>query len=205
MYLVDTNCHLDSEFFDVDRDEVVERARIAGGKRIIIPAIRFKNIPKVLALTEQYGGVYAAVGIYPRYCMDWQAPDIGQFRQAARHKRVVAIGEIGLDYSWNNRCSPKLQQRVFAEQLKLAADLDLPVIVHNFQSYTDCLQLIAESTLMGRQRIGVLHHFTADYDTVRRAMELGLLPKLRRSYHLQEREEIAEITTENATRLYHLK
>jgi len=132
MHLVDTHCHLNSEFFNMDRDDIVARARAVGVRQIIVPATKFRNIPKVLTITEQYEGVYGAIGIYPRYCADWQVSDIDRLRQSAKHKRVVAIGEIGLDYSWNNKCPRETQHRVFAEQLKLAADLDLPVIIHNF-------------------------------------------------------------------------
>jgi len=174
LYLVDTHCHLDSKFFDADRNEVVARARKTGVTRIIVPAIGFKNIPSVLNLAEQHEGVYGAVGVYPRYCASWQAPDVERLHQAAQHERVVAVGEIGLDYSWNNKCPRETQRRAFADQLELAADLNLPVIIHNFQSYADCLQLVAVSSLAGSDRVGVLHHFTANYDTAQRAMELGL-------------------------------
>jgi TatD DNase family protein len=174
LHLVDTHCHLDSEFFDVDRDNVVTRAHEVGVTRIVVPATRFRNIPKVLGISEQYEGVYCAVGIYPRHCSDWQASGFDRLRQAARHERVVAIGEIGLDYSWNNKCLRETQQEVFGEQLKHANDLGLPVIIHNFQSYADCLQLVAASPLAGSDRVGVLHHFTGDYEVARRAIDLGL-------------------------------
>jgi len=173
VHFVDTHCHLNSEFFDADLDDVVARARAVGVTRMVVPATRFRNISKVLAIAERYEGVYGAVGVYPRYCAEWQASDIDRLRQAAQHKRVVAIGEIGLDYSWNNRCPLEKQQEVFSEQLRLAADLGLPVIIHNFQSYADCLRLVAESPLAGSDRVGVLHHFTGDYDTARRAIGLG--------------------------------
>lgn len=70
MHLVDTHCHLNSEFFDADRDDVVARA--VGVTRMIVPATEFRNIPKVHTIIEQYEGVYGAVGIYPRYCADWE-------------------------------------------------------------------------------------------------------------------------------------
>jgi TatD DNase family protein len=174
MHLVDTHCHLNSKFFDMDRDDVVARARAVGVIRIIVPATKFRNISNVLDITERYEGVYGAVGVYPRYCADWQASDVNRLRQATQHKRVVAIGEIGLDHSWNNRCPREIQCTVFAEQMKLAANVGLPVIIHNFQSYEDCLQLVAASPLAGSDRVGVLHHFTADYDTAQHAMDLGL-------------------------------
>lgn len=73
VHLVDTHCHLNSKFFDMERDDVVARARAVGATRIVVPATEFGNIPKVLAITEQFEGAYGAVGIYPRYCADWRA------------------------------------------------------------------------------------------------------------------------------------
>ncbi len=176
MQLIDTHCHLDNEYFEVDREQVVASARAAGVTRWVNPSLSFKNIPTVLALTEQYEGCYAGVGIYPRYCHDWQPTDIDRVRQAAQHEKVVAIGEVGLDYYFNIKASKPTQFTVLIAQLALAAELGLPVLLHNrnLETYTDTLQLVAESPLVGRERVGVLHHFTADYDIARRALDLGL-------------------------------
>ncbi|MCK4470817.1 MAG: TatD family hydrolase [Anaerolineae bacterium] len=176
MELIDTHCHLDHEYFKNDREQVVERARAAGVKCWVNPSLQFKNIPMVLALTEQHEDCYAGVGVYPRYCKDWQSADIDRVRQAAQHKKVVAIGEIGLDYSFNIKSSKETQFAVLTAHLALAAELGLPVLLHNrnLQTYADTLRLVAESPLVGQERIGVLHHFNADYDTARRALDLGL-------------------------------
>lgn len=176
MELIDTHCHLDHEYFKNDREQVVERARAAGVKCWVNPSLQFKNISAVLALTEQYEDCYAGIGIYPRYCKDWQSADIDRVRQAAQHKKVVAIGEIGLDYYFNIKASKETQFTVLAVHLELAAELGLLVLLHNrnLETYTDTLQLVAASPLGGCERVGVLHHFNADYDIARRALDLGL-------------------------------
>lgn len=176
MRLIDTHCHLDHEYFKNDYEQVMERAYAAGVTCWINPSLQFENIPTVLAFTERYEGCYAGVGIYPRYCKDWQVADIDRVRQAAQYKKVVAIGEIGLDYSFNIKSSKEVQFAVLSAHLALAAELGLPVLLHNrdLQTYADTLHLVKESPLVGRERVGVLHHFNADYDTARQALDLGL-------------------------------
>ncbi|MCB0030137.1 MAG: TatD family hydrolase, partial [Anaerolineales bacterium] len=144
--LIDTHCHLDFDRFDEDRDEVVARARAAGVNRIIVPAIDPSNFAKVISLTEQYDGVYAAIGVHPNSTAGWEDGWLAQIRALAAHEKVVAIGEIGLDYYWER--SPKeVQHHAFSAQLALAAELDLPVIVHNRDSSDDVVRLLAESPL----------------------------------------------------------
>ncbi len=176
MELIDTHCHLDHQYFKQDRDQVVERARTAGIVRWIIPSLSFKNMPDVLALADKHVECFAGIGIYPRYCFGWQATDIERVRQAARHPKVVAIGEIGLDYQFNIKASREHQFTVLAAQLALAAELNLPVLLHNrdMLTYNDTLQLVKDSPLIGCKRVGLLHCFSADYDIARRALDLGL-------------------------------
>ncbi|MCA9917808.1 MAG: TatD family hydrolase, partial [Anaerolineales bacterium] len=99
--LIDTHCHLDFESFDDDRDAVVQRALDAGVRQILVPALDLDNCRTVLALTEKYAGVFAAVGVHPNSSAEWQDGWIGVLRDLARHPKVVAIGEIGLDYYWD--------------------------------------------------------------------------------------------------------
>jgi TatD DNase family protein len=119
---------------------------------------------------------YAGVGIYPRYCFGWQAIDIERVRQAAQHRKVVAIGEIGLDYQFNIKASQETQFAVLQAHLALAVELDLPVLLHNrdLRTYHDTLQLVKDSPVAGRNRAGLLHCFTADYDIAKQALDLGL-------------------------------
>ena len=99
--LIDTHCHLDFDWFDEDRDAVVQRAFDAGVRQIIVPALDLENSRTILALTEKYEGVFAAVGVHPNSSAGWQDSWIGVLHDLAQHSKVVAIGEIGLDYYWD--------------------------------------------------------------------------------------------------------
>lgn len=166
--LIDTHCHLDFERFDEERDAIVARAAEAGISRIIVPAVELENCAAVLRLTEQYEGVYAAVGIHPNSSAEWDDGWIAQIRDFAQHDKVVAIGEIGLDYYWDK--SPKEgQQRALRLQLELAAELDLPVILHNRESSADIVALLEQSPT----RKGVMHSFSASWQTAEAVLAMG--------------------------------
>lgn len=170
--LVDTHCHLDFNRFDADRDAVLLRAEEAGVKRIIVPAIDLHNCTDVLALAERYSNVFAAVGVHPNSTAGWNESWLDQVRENAKHPKVIAIGEIGLDYYWDD--APKEDQHsAFSSQLSLASDLDLPAIIHNRESSEDVIRLLAESPLAGQDRPGVLHSFSAEWPVAEAALEMG--------------------------------
>ena len=128
--LVDTHCHLDLRQFDSDRDAVIARAQAAGVGLIVNPAIDLDSCRRVLALAERHPNVYAAVGVHPNDCADFDDDAVAQLRVMARHPKVVAIGEIGLDYYWNKVATDQ-QRRALVAQLALAAEFGLPVILHS--------------------------------------------------------------------------
>lgn len=170
--LIDTHCHLDFNRFDDDREAVIHRAAQAGVSRIIIPAIDLQSCSAVLRLLDRYEGLYGAVGVHPNSSAGWQDGWIAQFRHFAQHPKVVAIGEIGLDYYWNK--SPKeVQHQALRLQLELAAELELPVILHNRESDEDVVQLLAESPLNGRPNPGVLHSFSSTWAVAQRVLAMG--------------------------------
>lgn len=170
--LIDTHCHLDFERFNEDRQAVVDRAMQAGVQRIIIPGLDLRNCTAVLKLTEQYENVYAAVGVHPNSTAQWQDDWIDELRQLANHKKVVAIGEIGLDNYWDK--SPQATQRwALRPQLKLAAELNLPVIIHNRDANEEIIRVLAESPLAGHEGAGVLHSFSGDWGTAQAALQMG--------------------------------
>lgn len=170
--LVDTHCHLDFESFDADRDIVISRAADAGVEAIVIPALDLGNARAVLALAHSRAGLYAAVGVHPNSTAAWHEAMLDDLSALASETDVVAVGEIGLDYHWDS--SPAAtQQRALRAQLSLAADLGLPVIIHNREATEDVLRLLAESPLAGRDRAGVLHSFSADRAAAESALDLG--------------------------------
>ena len=170
--LIDTHCHLDFDRFDDDRTAMIERALAAGISTMIVPAVDLQNCPRVIKLTEQYDSVYCAVGVHPNSTADWQSGHIDVIRDFAQHDKVVAIGEIGVDYYWDK--SPKaVQHQAFAEQMVLADELDLPIIVHNREASADILELMATSPLVGKPNAGVMHSFSAPKSAAERALELG--------------------------------
>jgi TatD DNase family protein len=176
--LIDTHCHLDFSAFDEDRDAVMERALDGGVSRIVVPAVDMASIPRVLGLAEQHPEVYAAVGLHPNDIPADKTIDeaIQVIRQAAANSKVVAIGEIGLDYHWQ-KAPPDLQHEWLLRQLDLAAELKLPAILHNREASADMLTTLA-AWVKGlpaelRDRPGVLHSFSATWDEAEVALDLG--------------------------------
>jgi TatD DNase family protein len=170
--IVDTHCHLDFEAFDDDRHAVIERALAAGVTRIVVPALDMDNGEIVIGLADQYPQVYAAVGVHPNSSASWEEGWIDTIRGWAAHKKVVAIGEIGLDYHWD-KSPPKTQKRAFTLQLALAFELDLPVIIHNRTADDDVLTLLQQSDQSTRERPGVLHSFSSSWNIAARAIAMG--------------------------------
>ncbi len=170
--LVDTHCHLDFDTFDEDRYQAILRASEAGVERIIVPALDLQNCPSVLLLADSYLPIFAAVGVHPNSAAGWQQSSIDKIRDYAQHEKVLAIGEIGLDYYWD-KASKEDQHQALTSQLALAAELNLPVILHNRQSSADLIQLLSISPVNGRSRPGVLHSFSASWATAKAALDMG--------------------------------
>ncbi|MFZ2362484.1 MAG: TatD family hydrolase [Anaerolineae bacterium] len=133
---IDTHCHLNFHQFDADRDAVVQRAREAGVSVIINPAVDLATSRQAIALAEQYPGVYAQVGVHPNDCAQFDAGTLAELAELASHPKVVAIGEIGLDYYWE-RVPHRQQWAAFEAQLELASRLDLPVVLHCRDAHAD--------------------------------------------------------------------
>lgn len=168
--LIDSHCHLDVSQFDADRPAVLERARAAGLGAIVIPGIDLQHCRQALALADAHNDIYAATGIHPNDSGDYEDASETELRTLARHPKVVAYGEIGLDYYWD-KVEPARQRIAFERQLELAASLGLPVIIHSRDANEDVAATLSEwvqssafaaSPLAQRPFAGVLHAFSGD-------------------------------------------
>lgn len=193
--IIDTHCHLDFERFDADREAVLARAAEAGVTRIVVPALDLQNSRSLPQLAERFEGVFTAVGIHPNSTADWQDNWVGILRDLSRYEKVVAVGEIGLDYYWDK--SPKaVQKRAFARQLELAAALELPVIIHNREADEDVVQLLADSPLNGRDNPGVLHSFSASWQIAEQVLEMGFYLGFTGPITYKKADELRQIAAE---------
>lgn len=175
--LIDSHCHLDLAHFDDDRAEVLARARAAGVQAIVVPGIDLHHCRQALRLAAAEPDVYAAVGIHPNSSDGWTAEVGEEIRALAAHPKVVAYGEIGLDYYWD-KVPHRQQQAAFEAQLDLAAELGLPVIIHSRDANQDVAATLeawvggaafAASPLAARPIAGVLHAFSGDVALAQRA------------------------------------
>ncbi len=169
---IDTHAHLNFESFDADRDAVIRRAVNAGVDKIIVPSVDEKSSLLAIDLAEQYPQVYAAVGIHPQDAQDYSENRIQTFYDWATHPKVVAIGEIGIDYyrDYNPR---DLQIQVFQRFIRLAQETNLPVIIHNREADSDILPIVENKEF--KSVTGVFHCFSSDLPTAHRVLKAGYL------------------------------
>ncbi len=165
----DTHAHYDAEQFDGDRDRVLSALPAAGVELAVDPGCDLTSSRAALALAERYDFLYAAVGCHPENCAPYREEDLDQIRDMARHPKCVAIGEIGLDYYWAENPPRALQQRVFRDQLALAAELALPVIVHDREAHGDSLAAVKEFPAVR----GVFHCFSGSAEMAKELVGLG--------------------------------
>ena len=164
----DTHAHYDDEAFDADRDELLEALPDRGVKLVVNPGCGRESSRTAVQLAECYSHVYAAVGWHPQEADGFDDKAENELRLLATRKKVVAIGEIGLDYHYDS--SPREWQReVFARQMALARELDMPVIVHDREAHADCLEMVRAFP----QVRGVFHCYSGSAELARTLIELG--------------------------------
>jgi TatD DNase family protein len=169
--LVDSHAHLEMEDFDKDRDRVVARALEAEVGYIITVATKVQDVRKALEIAQKHESVYVAMGIHPHEVKDIARGDYDELRSLAREEKVVAFGEIGLDFFRNH--SPREVQRArFRELLRLGKELGLPIILHDRDAHREILRVLEEEG--GGQWKGVFHCFSGDYSMAREILRMGL-------------------------------
>lgn len=166
---IDTHAHLFYPNFDGDVDDVINRAVEAGVNYFIVPGTDIPTSTKAVELSQKYDMVYAAVGVHPHDSKDWDSSLINQIEELAKNKKVVAIGEIGLDYYYD--FSPRDKQLLaFEDQIKLALKLNLPIIVHNRDSNDDIMRIIRNYKDSGLR--AQFHCFAGSVEDARELVEM---------------------------------
>ena len=175
--LIDTHCHLDAAEFDTDRDAVASQAKQAGVQMIVIPAVEPKNFQSVIALSRQHPHCCYALGMHPMYVQNAGPSHIKQLsdlvEQTLRSEnKLVGIGEIGLDFfvsARNETESREIQEYFFAEQLKIAKQFDLPVILHVRRAVDEVLKHLRRTKVRG----GIAHAFNGSPQQAQEFIKLG--------------------------------
>ncbi|NOH04105.1 MAG: TatD family hydrolase [Chloroflexi bacterium] len=186
MNLTDTHCHLDYDKFDPDRGEVIQRAEAEGLVRILVPALHYQSGKEAVRLAESYPGVYTAVGFHPTDLDQFSEKTFQQVKELARHPKVVAIGEIGIDYYWVKEPEKRAFQReALKMQLAFAKEANKPVVIHMReegdawfgQASVDLLEILGEwhKGLRGRlaEQPGVLHSFNGNLETAQKGLAMN--------------------------------
>lgn len=189
MNLTDTHCHLYWHKFDEDREEVIRRAIDAGVRRMLVPGTTIETSRQAIQLAERYEQVYAAVGIHPTDADTFSENDIDRLYQLADHEKVVAIGEIGLDYYWVRESEKKKsQKRILNVQVQMAEALKKPLVIHLREEsdavsgpvFDDFFELIGPWIAKWKKQVhalgskpGVLHSFNGDSTLAAKGIRLG--------------------------------
>lgn len=171
--LFDSHTHINDKQFDGDRSEVLRRAREEYGvSRILNIGFNRETIRATLALAEAYDFIYAAVGWHPHDARDCTVEDLDWLESLTEHPKVVALGEMGLDYYWNH--SPRgVQESVFRQQIRLARELELPMIIHDRDAHEDVVRILREEK--AEEVGGVMHCFSGDWETAEQCLNMNFM------------------------------
>jgi len=167
--LIDSHAHLDMHDFDADRDHVIKRAVQGGVARIVTIGIDLASSRKGIEIAKKYENIYATVGYHPHNADEADAGELEKLRTLASEPKVVAWGEIGLDF-FRRHSPPEMQVKAFERQLDIASEQRFPVIIHDRDAHTDLLRILKSRK---RQYRGVIHCFSGNYDLAMALIDLG--------------------------------
>ncbi len=172
--LIDTHCHISDIEFDPDRDAVIEAAIAAGVKKMIVIGTGIASSQRAIVLAEQYPFIWATVGLHPHDAKECDANLLNTFREMVAHPKVVAIGEMGFDLFYNHS-SLEMQRHAFTEQIRLAKEKQLPLVIHTRDAWPETFDLFEKEDIATHAKhVGVvLHCFTGDKEIAKRATDLG--------------------------------
>jgi TatD DNase family protein len=168
--LIDTHAHLYYSQFDADRHEIIQRAFDANVKQIVNIGTDIETCRQSVELAEKYDGLFAVAGIHPNDAKKFDDKILRQIKEFCRHPKVVAVGEIGLDF-YREWCPVEIQKLAFRQQIKLAKEVGLPIVIHNRQAGREILDILKSEGTDGLT--GVFHCFSEDLRIAEEVLELG--------------------------------
>jgi TatD DNase family protein len=168
--LFDTHAHLNADQFSEDLEEVIKRAKEVGVSNIVIVGFDRPTITKAMELVETYDFMYASIGWHPVDAIDMKDEDLAWIEDLASHPKVVALGEMGLDYYWDK--SPKeVQKEVFRKQIALAKKVKLPIVIHNRDATQDIVDILREEN--AQEVGGIMHCFSGSPETAKECVDMN--------------------------------
>jgi TatD DNase family protein len=198
--IIDTHCHLDFDTFNTDRELVISRASKVGVEKLVNPGIDINSSQNAIRLAEKYKNIYVAVGLHPNSSLS-DADSLVEIKTLASHPKTVAIGEIGLDY-YRDYNPYNLQIEVFKKQLNLAAELNLPVIIHNRMADSEVAEILLEwhnslvkANLPLANRPGVLHSFSSSYEFARTMLDRNFFLGISGPITFQNAQDLRAVIT----------
>ena len=191
--LIDSHAHLNMPQFDRDRSDVINRAREAGVEWVFTVGTDVASSQQAVELSREHSSVYAIVGIHPHNARDVNAESLRQMGRIARDSRVKAYGEIGLDF-YRNLSPPDIQVEGFRRQIRLASDLDLPVVIHDRDAHSETLRILQEEG-DGQLRV-VMHCFSGDLAMAIRCLDMGFYLSLPGTITFPKADALQEVVRE---------
>lgn len=168
--LIDTHAHLNAIQYQEDLEEVIERAQSEGVEIIVVVGFDRETITRAIELADTYEFIYATVGWHPVDAIDMTDEDLKWIEELCSHPKVVALGEMGLDYYWDK--SPKdIQKEVFRKQIALAKKVKLPIIIHNREATADIIEILEEEN--ASEVGGIMHCFTGSVEVAKQCMDMN--------------------------------
>lgn len=187
--LIDSHVHLNNEQFDLDREYLIKNLEKNGVELVVNIGADLKSSKESVDLAKKHHNIYAAVGVHPHSASEVTDKTLDAIKTLAGEEKVVAIGEIGLDYHYDY--SPRdIQRKVFREQIKLAKDLDMPIVVHSREADLDTLEILKEESQGLR---AVIHCFSSDRAMLKEYLDLGFFIAIGGPVTFKKTDELKEV------------
>ena len=192
--LIDSHAHLDVEEFSQDLDEVIDRAKQEKVENIITVGVDLQSSIRAVEIANKYEGIYAGVGFHPHNAKRAKEDYMKKLVSLASDKKVVAWGEIGLDF-FKNYSPVDLQRKIFEEQLQIAAELDLPVIIHDRNAHEEVFSTLEKMAKKYKLR-GVIHCFSGDTELAKRFIQIGFYISIPGTVTYKKASKIRRVVSE---------